>query len=302
MFDIKIGTVLMGGHALDPDMLSALAPFGFEGYEISCDRYFRTHDIADYAAQLTDVLKGIPVSTLGCYNNPLTDPDALADLTHIMDNAHLFHCDTISVFAGEVPGCTVSESMAVFKKVFSELCARAEDKGLKIAIENCSNAGWSTREHHNIGYGPDAWELMFDAVPNECLGLEWEPSHQMHQLIDPISQLRRWAGRVRHVHGKDATIAWDVLREHGTRGKERWCWDRTPGFGDTNWNDVCTILMQNGYRGFISIEGYHDPVHYDDLEWSAQLRSLTYLKDCRGGQTFIEGPAYKGFQPPRKHL
>ena len=29
------------------------------------------------------------------------------------------------------------------------------------------------------------------------------------------------------------------------------------------------------------------------------MRSLTYLKDCRGGQTFIEGPAYKGFQKPK---
>ena len=141
--------------------------------------------------------------------------------------------------------------------------------------------------------------MMFDAVPSRALGLEWEPSHQMHQLIDPIAQLRRWAKRVHHVHGKDGTIAWDVIREHGIRGKEPWFWDRTPGFGDTNWNDVCTILMQNGYRGFISIEGYHDPVHYDDGEWSAQMRSLTYLKDCRGGQTFIEGPAYKGFQKPK---
>ncbi len=52
---------------------------------------------------------------------------------------------------------------------------------------------------------------MFDAVPSKNIGLEWEPCHQMVSLIDPIPQLRKWVGRVYHVHGKDATIALDVL-------------------------------------------------------------------------------------------
>ena len=132
MFEIKIGTVLMGMHALDPDMLPALKPFGFEGYEVSFDRAcFRTYDLTEYAKKLNDALCGTPVSALGCYLNPLASEDDRRDLTHLMDSAHLFGCNTISVFAGALPGCTVAESMPTFKQVFSELCARAEDKGLK---------------------------------------------------------------------------------------------------------------------------------------------------------------------------
>ena len=33
----------------------------------------------------------------------------------------------------------------------------------------------------------------------------------MCQLIDPIPQLRKWVDKIFHVHGKDATIAWDAV-------------------------------------------------------------------------------------------
>ena len=101
---------------------------------------------------------------------------------------------------------------------------------------------------------------------------------------------------MRHVHGKDATVLWDVIRAHGLSSPESIVWNRTPGFGDTDWNQVMTILKMNGYRGTVDIEGYHDPAWHRDLEWSAQLRALNYLKDCRGGREFIPPMAYNGYQ------
>ena len=46
--------------------------------------------------------------------------------------------------------------------------------------------------------------MMFEAVPEQNVGLEWEPGHQSIQLIDPVSQLREWigTGRILHMHGK----------------------------------------------------------------------------------------------------
>ena len=61
--------------------------------------------------------------------------------------------------------------------------------------------------------------MMFDALPDANVGLEWEPCHQMVYLIDPIPQIREWAPRIFHVHGKDATVRWDVIRRHGIFGK-----------------------------------------------------------------------------------
>ncbi|MEK6247627.1 MAG: sugar phosphate isomerase/epimerase, partial [Planctomycetales bacterium] len=128
-----------------------------------------------------------------------------------------------------------------------------------------------------------------DAVPSMSLGLEWEPCHQMVSLIEPLPQLRQWADRVYHVHGKDATLQWDVVRRQGIRSGVPYIEHRTPGFGDTNWNDIVSILRASGYQGSIDIEGWHDPVYRDDLEMTGQVRALRYLKECRGGP-FVPNP------------
>jgi sugar phosphate isomerase/epimerase len=54
---------------------------------------------------------------------------------------------------------------------------------------------------------------------------------------------------------------WDVVKTRGIRGNEPYVFHPTPGFGDTNWADVITILRLSGYKGSIDIEGWHDPVY-----------------------------------------
>jgi sugar phosphate isomerase/epimerase len=132
--------------------------------------------------------------------------------------------------------------------------------------------------------------MMFDAVPMANLGLQLEPCHQMVSLIDPLPQLARWVHKVFHVHGKDATVRWDLVREHGVHGPHQFAWHRAPGFGDTNWADVITILRMGGFVGSIDIEGWHDPVYRGELEMTGQVHALNYLKRCRGG-SFVPNPA-----------
>lgn len=294
MFPIKIGTLIPAYHAAS--MLPTLNQMGFECYELNLNEPAITGGLPELARQMTDLAEGRPISALGLYGNTLTDEALRSRIERAMDSAHLFGCDTICLFAGGLPGQSVPECIPEFKKVFSELVRRAEDLNLKLAIENCTMGSSWRRASMNIGYCPDAWELMFDAVPNDCLGLEWEPCHAICQLMDPIPQLRKWAPKIKHVHGKDATILWDVIRAHGMSSPEQVVWNRTPGFGDTDWNQVMTILKMSGYRGAVDIEGYHDPAYFRELEWSAQLRALNYLKDCRGGREFIAPMAYNGYQ------
>ena len=124
---------------------------------------------------------------------------------------------------------------------------------------------------------------MFEAVPDDNVGLEWDPSHSMGGFMDPVAQLRTWAPRIFHVHGKDATMHWDVIRERGIRGPEAYYDHRTPGFGDADWSDFISILRGAGYAGTIDIEGWHDPVYKGELEMTGQVAALNYLKRCRGG-------------------
>lgn len=92
-----------------------------------------------------------------------------------------------------------------------------------------------------------------------------------------------------HVHGKDATIDMDMVKRHGILSGADYTYHRTPGFGDSDWRDIISILHMGGYEGDICIEGFHDHIYRGDWEMTAQLHALQYLKWCRGGD-FVPNP------------
>lgn len=283
MKQIAIGTCIPGNHV--ETWLPPLVGLGMECVAINFHMSLEGADLTQLGPRVQALLEdsGAHVSTVGYYCNALMNPDHQATLEKVIDTAHLFGAHTVSTFAGALEGQPVEAALPAFKKVFSELARRAEDRGVRIAIENCPMDGTWRSATCNIGFNPKAWELMFDAVPSDALGLEWEPAHAMGQLIDPIAQLRRWVKKVVHVHGKDATIQRDLIAEQGVMGPEAPVLMRTPGFGDTDWRQVFTILYMSGYQGDICIEGYHDPIYGGEWETTGQIHALQYLKWCRGG-------------------
>jgi sugar phosphate isomerase/epimerase len=282
--DIKIGTLVNGGPGT-VDYIEQILRHGFESFQITFWQKVGV-DLPELASRVQDMVGGRAViSSLAVFGNPLEgteiDLETLRGWELAIDNAHLFGADIVAGFAGRVRGKSIADSIPRFKEVFGPLARRAADKGVKIAFENCAMGGTWESGDWNIAHNPNAWELMFDAVPGDHVGLEWEPCHQMVALIDPLPQLREWIGKVIHVHGKDATVLWDVVRRHGVNGPKPFAFHRTPGFGDTNWTDVISILRQGGYTGSIDIEGWHDPVYRDELEMTGQVHGLNYLKRCR---------------------
>lgn len=291
---IRIGTMIKG-NAPDPaTYVKNILPHGFE----SIEPFFwqvMNKDLPTLAAQLKDAIgdADVTISTLGMFGNPLEDTEidqeTLKGWEALIDNAHHFGATTIAGFTGRIRGKPIEESLPQYKRVWTELAKRAADKGVRIAFENCAMDGnWASGDW-NIAHNPDAWEMIFNEVPADNIGLEWEPCHQMVYLIDPLPQIRKWASKIFHVHGKDATIRWEVIREHGIFGKEKFVFMRSPGFGDTNWVDVISELRLAGWSGSIDIEGWHDPVYRDELEMTGQVHSLNYLKQSRGG-SYIANP------------
>ena len=293
--DIRIGTMV---RASRPDVgadVRALAALGFESVEP-----FFWQAMDKDLPKLADEMKAaigdadVVVDTLGMFGNPLEggekDVATLRGWEALIDNAHRFGAKTIAGFTGRVRGKPIEDSLPRYKEVWGELSRRAADKGVRLAFENCAMDGNWAAGDWNIAHNPDAWELMFDALPADNVGLEWEPCHQLVYLIDPIPQIRKWAHKFFHVHGKDATVRWDVVREHGVFGKHPFVQMRTPGFGDSDWTRIISELRLAGYKGCIDIEGWHDPVYRDELEITGQVRALHHLQDCRGGRRFIANP------------
>lgn len=270
--------------------LRQILPHGFESFELTLWQYIDNNNLSEIAKEVLDTIGDQAViAALGIYGNPLQDEKTAADWEAVIKACKLFGANVVCGFAGALEDRPVDQSMEKFGQVFGHLAKVAEDEGVKIAFENCDMGGTWDSPKWNIAHSPRAWQMMFDSVSGETLGLEWEPCHQMVSLIDPLPQLRQWVDRVYHVHGKDATIARDVLATEGLRGGEQWVWHRTPGFGDTNWTDVITILRQGGFVGAIDIEGWHDPIYRGELEMTGQVHGLNYLKACRGG-AFVSNP------------
>ena len=290
--DIRIGT-LVQGNSNPASYIRQIRPYGFESFSITFWQTLGEANLQEMAAQVRDTLDGAAIGCLNIFGNPLgSKPEDLLSLQgweSLIDHAHLFGTDIVAGFSGRVRERSIPDSIPRFKEVFGPLAQRAQDKGIRLAFENCSMGGTWESGDWNIAHNPDAWELMFDALPNENLGLQWEPAHQMDKLIDPLPQLRQWVRKVFHLHGKCATVKWDIIRRHGIAGGHQFAWHRTPGFGDCNWADIITELRAGGFTGSIDIEGWHDPVYRDDLEMTGQVHGLNYLKRCRGGD-FLPNP------------
>ena len=292
---IRIGTLV---KATDPDpagYIAQIQPYGFESYSLQFWQGLHGVDLKTLADEVNGVLagSGSVISSLAVFGNVLeeqpADLDTLAAWEAAIDSAHLFGCNMVAGFTGRVRGKPIEDSLPRFKQVWGELARRAEDKGVRLAFENCPMGGTWQSGDWNIAHNPAAWELMFIEVPSEALGLEWEPCHQMVQLIDPLPQLSEWMEKIYHVHGKCATIKWDVIREYGINGPVQWAYHRTPGFGDLDWRKVISELRLGGFEGSIDIEGWHDPVYRGELEMTGQVHGLNYLKRCRGGD-YVPNP------------
>jgi len=305
---IRIGTLVNAGQN-SPEYIRQIQHHGFESYSITFWQTIGDCDLERLADELKPVLAetGAVISSVGIFGNPLEDGEKDVATREgwetLIEAAPLFGCDVICGFTGRLRGKAIHESRDRFREVFQPLTEKAGEKGLRIAFENCDMGGTWQEGDWNIAHNPLAWEIMFDAVPLPNIGLEWEPCHQMVSLIDPMPQLKEWLPRIFHVHGKDATIHWDVIHKYGIHSSVHadpntdlpvqlapsFVEHRTPGFGDSNWTDIITELRRGGFKGSIDIEGWHDPVYKGDLEMTGQVHALNYLKQCRGG-SYVPNP------------
>jgi len=172
----------------------------------------------------------------------------------LVEAAPAFRSPIVSCFAGRIPGRSVEDSLPAFVAAFAPVFDRASDLGIIIAFENCRFGDTWKSGKWNIAMGPEAWDLLFDAIPCAPAGLEWEPAHQILALADPVRQLEIWAPRVAHVHAKDATVDRDALAVGGIHGGSRLGGERLAGYGDADWSTIFAILARSGFAGTVDIE------------------------------------------------
>jgi len=102
--------------------------------------------------------------------------------------------------------------------------------------------------------------MALDAVGNHpAFGFNFDPSHLLWQMVDPVQFIREFPDRIFHVHVKDAATMLDgrtgILSSHLPFGDPRRGWDfRSPGRGEVNFEEIIRALNQIGYQGPLSVE------------------------------------------------
>ena len=90
-------------------------------------------------------------------------------------------------------------------------------------------------------------------------GFNFDPSHLIHQFVDPVAFIDEFPERIFHVHVKDSRVQLtgrnSILSSHLDFGDPRRGWDFvSPGHGDVKWDPIIRALNRAGYNGPLSIE------------------------------------------------
>lgn len=130
----------------------------------------------------------------------------------------------------------------------------AQKRGVKLCFENCPLMG-------NIAISPVMWERLFERLDSDMVGLAYDPSHLVWEMIDPYAPIERFRDKIFHFHAKDARIDRQRLAETGILTDFSWWTYCIPGSGELDWKKIAGLLRGIGYEGTISIE--HEDHQYE---------------------------------------
>lgn len=205
---------------------------------------------------------GITLSGLGYYPNPLTADAAeaavyLGHLKKVISAAALLGINQVNTFIGRDPARSLADNWQVFEERWPAIVQHAEQSGVHVAIENCpmyfSQDEWPGGK--NIATSPRNWRELFRRIPSRNLGLNYDPSHLVWQMMDPIAPVREFASRIQHVHAKDVCLDRVKLNDVGIMGTPlEFHQPVIPGRGEIDWTRFLTTLAEVGYNGAVCIE------------------------------------------------
>lgn len=132
-----------------------------------------------------------------------------------------------------------------------------------------------------IAYDIVTMQRALEAVDHHpAFGINFDPSHLIHQFVDPVELINAFPDRIYHVHVKDSKVNLNgrnsILSSHLDFGDHRRGWDFvSPGHGDLKMDPIIRALNRIGYNGPLSIEWEDSGM---DRDWGAP-ESLAYVRN-----------------------
>ena len=259
------------------EMIDTASEMGFSCAEVACwpcgkaeRRYAGVSHIN--ADELTDekvayikaycAKKNVEISSLAFYPNTMDGnlekrEAAVAHLKKVICASARLGVNMVTTFIGRDQTKSVEENLELVKEIWPPIVALAEEKGVKIAIENCpmlfGRDQWPGGQ--NLMTTPAIWRKVFEILPSPNLGINYDPSHFVWQMIDYIRPLYEFKDKIFHVHYKDIKLYPDKLREVGIMAYPLdFMSPKLPGLGDVDWGKYVSALTDIGYDGYTCIE------------------------------------------------
>jgi sugar phosphate isomerase/epimerase len=259
------------------DVADWTAANGFESIEIACwppssgdaRRYAGTShiDVTSLTKTGADEIvgrmreRGLVISGLGYYPNPLNPDPAhremvIGHLKHVITAAETMGVGLVNTFMGGDDANNLDDNWRTALAIWPDIVSFANDHGRKITLENCpmlfSYDEWPGG--HNIATTPRMWRRILEQWGG-TIGLNFDPSHLILQMIDIPRFIREFGPHILHVQAKDLWIDREGLYENGVFSMGMgWQVPRLPGLGDVEWDALFGALWRTGYDGDVIIE------------------------------------------------
>ena len=269
-------TAILDGWTFD-EMMDVASGMGFSCVEVACwpaggaERRYAgvshidvTNRTDEYAKHILDTCreKKVTISSLAYYPNPMdADPEkrsaAISHLYKVIDASQKLGVNLVTTFIGRDQRKTVEENLELVKEIWPPILEYAGARGVRVAIENCPMLfgpdQWPGGQ--NLMTSPAIWRKMFEILPYDNFGLNFDPSHFVWQMMDYIAPLYEFKDKLFHVHFKDIKLYPEKLRQVGTMAYPLdYMSPKIPGLGDVDWGRYVSALTDIGYDGFACIE------------------------------------------------
>ncbi len=277
---MKLGFVsaILDGYSYE-DMMAQAKKIGYECVEVACwpeakaeRRYAGVSHIncekvledESYTKHVLDVAKenGVEISSLAFYPNTL-DPDLkkrhdnVEHLKNVIRASHRLGINMVTTFIGRDQNKNFEDNLLIVKEVWPEILDLAKELGVKVAIENCPMLfgpdQWPGGQ--NLMTTPHNWKKIFEILDYDNLGINYDPSHFVWQMIDYVEPVYEFKDKIFHVHFKDLKVLKSKLNQVGILAYPLdFMAPKLPGLGDVNFSRFVSALTDIGYNGYACVE------------------------------------------------
>ena len=298
---MKLGFVsaILDGYSYE-EMMATAKRIGYQCVEVACwpeakaeRRYAGVSHINcekvieddSYAQHVLTVAKdnGVEISSLAFYPNTL-DPDLkkrhdnVEHLKNVIRASHKLGINMVTTFIGRDQHRNFEDNLLIVKEVWPEILNLAKELGVKVAIENCPMLfgpdQWPGGQ--NLMTTPHNWRKIFEILDYDNLGINYDPSHFVWQMIDYVEPVYEFKDRIFHVHFKDLKVIKSKLNQVGILAYPLdFMAPKLPGLGDVNFSRFVSALTDIGYNGYACVE-VEDRAFEDTKERILDSLKLSY--------------------------